>query len=65
MSDINVYQFAINNIKKHIANNPAESKGFIFNAFGAANVLSVAFMKDEKEVLLDIISDTSLQNCTI
>ena len=52
----NIYRMCIYNVAKKIqaqdAANPEEDH---FTAFQAANILGVAFLKDEEEVLADII----------
>lgn len=59
---VSVYQFAINNIKAHLRSE--ENQKLVnrldpaaMNAFAAAPVLAVAFMKSQEEVLNDLIAN--------
>lgn len=56
-----VYEFAINNMKAYIrsdANQKLASQGLkSMTAFDAADVLAIAFMKTNGEVIADLIRD--------
>lgn len=53
-----VYPFAVNNVKDYLRsdeNQKAVARGKGLDAFAAAQVLAIAFMKAQEEVLADLI----------
>ena len=57
---MSVYQFAIDNVRTYIRspeNNPSLARSEPpMNAFDAAQVLAVAFMKPQNEVMADLLA---------
>lgn len=53
-----VYQFAIANVKKYIRSEENKTDAFAgkaITAFDAATVLAIAFMKDQNDVMADLV----------